>query len=51
MAHHLQIDVVPIVRMSNREGLIDLGAKGVPLELAYLRHDLDIMGREQTGPL
>jgi len=23
MAHHLQVDVVPIMRMSNHEGLVD----------------------------
>ena len=51
MAHRLQIDDVPIMRMSNHEGLIDLGAKGIPLELAHPRCDLDGMGRERTGPL
>jgi len=35
MAHRLQIDVVPIVRMSNHEGLINLDTKGIPLELAH----------------
>ena len=51
MAHRLQIDVVPIMRMSNREGLIDPIAKGIPLELAQLGHDLDGMSRERAGPL
>ena len=51
MAHRLQIDVVPIVRMSNHEGLIDPGMKDIPLELAHPRRDLDGMGRKRTGPL
>ena len=51
MAHHLQIDVVPIMRTSNREGLINPRAKGIPLELAHLSRDLDGMIREQAGPL
>jgi len=37
--------------MSNREGLIDPGAKGIRLELAHPRCDLDGTDREQTGPL
>ena len=50
-AHHLLVDDVPVMRMSNREGLVDPGMKGVPLELAHPRRDLDGMGRERTGPL
>ena len=49
MAHRLQIDVVPIMRMSNREGLIDPGVKGIHLELAHLSHDLDGTSRERAG--
>ena len=41
VAHRLQINVVPIMRMSNREGLIDPGAEGIPLKLAHPSHDLD----------
>ena len=51
VAHRLQIDAVPIMRMSNREGLIDLSTKGSPLELAHPSHDLDSMSREQDGHL
>ena len=51
MAHRLQINAVPIVRTSNHEGLIDPGAKGIPLKLAHLRRDLDGTGHERTGPL
>ena len=51
VAHHLQIDVVPIMRMSNSEGLIDPDAKVIPLELAHPSHDLDDMSRERAGPL
>ena len=51
MAHRLQIDVVPIMRMSNHEGLIDPSKKGIPLKLAHLSHDLDGTSREQAGPL
>ena len=51
VAHRLQIDAVPIMRTSNREGLIDLGAKGIPLELAYPSRDLDGMGHERAGSL
>ena len=39
------------MRMSNREGLINPGAKGIRLELAHPSHDLDGMSREQAGPL
>ena len=46
MAHRLQIDAFPIVRTSNREGLIDPSVKGVPLELAHPRHELDGTGHE-----
>ena len=51
VACRLQIDVVPIMRMSNQEGLIDPGAKGIPLELAHPSHDLDGTGRERAGLL
>ena len=51
MAHRLQIDVVPIMRTSNREGLIDPSAKGIPLELPHPSHDLDDMSHERAGPL
>jgi len=37
--------------MSNREGLIDPGAKGIPLELAHLGRDLNGTSREHVGPL
>ena len=50
-AHRLQVDAVPIMRMSNHEGLMDAGMKGIPLELAHPCYDLDDMGHEQTGPL
>ena len=51
MAHRLQIDVVPIIRMSNHEGLIDPDAEGTPLELAHLSHDLDGTSHKEAGPL
>ena len=51
VVHRLQIDVVPIMRTSNREGLINPRAKGIPLELAHLSRDLDGMIRERAGPL
>ena len=50
-AHRLQVDDVHVMRMSNYKGLVDLGTKGVPFELAHPHHDLDGIGREQTGPL
>ena len=37
--------------MSNREGLIDPSAKGIPLELAYPSQDLDGTSRKRAGPL
>jgi len=39
------------MRTSNHEGLIDPGAKGIPLELEHPSHDLDSTRRERTGPL
>ena len=51
MAHRLQIDAIPIMRTSNCKGLIDPDAKGIPLELAHLRCDLNGMGYERTAPL
>ena len=51
MAHRLQIDDVPIMRMSNREGLIDPGAKGIPLELAHSGHDLDGLSHERAAAI
>ena len=51
MAHCLQIDAIPIMRMSNHEGLIGPGAKGIPLELAHPSRDLDGMGHERASPL
>ena len=51
VAHRLSIDVVPIMRTSNREGLIDPGVKGIPLELEHPGHDLDGMSHERAGPL
>ena len=39
------------MRTSNREGLIDPDAKGIPLELAHPSHDLDGTGHERAGPL
>ena len=39
------------MRMSNHEGLIDLGMKGTPLELVHPSHDLDDMSHERDGPL
>ena len=37
--------------MSNREGLINPSAKGIPLKLVHPHRDLDGTGRERTGPL
>ena len=51
VAHRLQIDAVPIMRMSNHEGLIDPSAKGIPLKLAHSGHDLDGTSHERAGPL
>ena len=51
MAHHIQINVVPIMRMSNRKGLIDLNTKGTPFKLAHPSHDLDGTSHERAGPL
>ena len=51
MAHCLQIDGVPIIRTSNREGLIDPGAKGIALELAHPSRDLDGTSYERASPL
>ena len=39
------------MRTSNREGPIDVGAKGVPLELARWNLDLDGMSHERAGLL
>ena len=51
MANRLQVDVVPIMRTSNRKGLIHPSAKGIPLELAHLSRDLDGTSHERAGPL
>ena len=51
MTHRLQIDVVPIMRTNNHEGLIDLGTKGIPLELAQPGRDLDGKSHERASPL
>ena len=39
------------MRMSNHKGLIDPGAKGIPLELAHPSRDLNGTSRERAGPL
>ena len=39
------------MRMSNNEGPIDPGVKGIPLELAHPSRDLDGTGHERAGPL
>ena len=39
------------MRTSNHEGLIDLGAKGIPLGLAHPSCDLDGISHERAGPL
>ena len=51
LTHRLQIDDVPIMRMSNHKGLIDPDVKGIPLELAHPSRDLNSMGHERAGPL
>ena len=51
VTHRLQVDAFPIMRTSNHEGLINLSAKGVPLELAHLGRDLNGTSRERAGPL
>ena len=51
MAHRLQIDVVPTMRMSNHKGLIDIGAKGISLKLVHPSRDIDSTGCERAGPL
>ena len=51
MAHYLQVDAVLVMRMSNHEELINPGAKGIPLDLVKLGHDLDSTGHERAGPL
>ena len=35
MAHHLQIDAVPIMRTSNHDGLIDPSVKGILKALVW----------------
>ena len=42
---------MPIVRMSNHEGLFDPSAKGIPLELVHPCCDLNGTGHERAGPL
>ena len=39
------------MRTSNREGLIDIGTKGIPLELVHPSCDLNSTGHERAGPL
>ena len=39
------------MRMSNHEGLIDPGVKGIPLELAHLSRDPNGTSRERASPL
>jgi hypothetical protein len=51
VAHRLEVNVVPIMRMSNREGLIHPGTKGISLKLADPRYDLNDMGHERAAPL
>ena len=51
MAHRLQVDAVPTMRMSNHDGLIHLGVESIPLELAHLSRDLDSKGHKQSGSL
>ena len=51
MAHRLQIDDVPIMRTSNHEGLIELGTKGIPLELEHPSRDHDGKSHKRAGLL
>ena len=49
--HRLQVNAVRVMRTGNCKGLVDPGAKDVPLKLPHPRRDLDGTGRERTGPL
>ena len=46
MAHRIQVDATNVMRMSNHEGLINPGMKGILLELAHPSRDLDGTGGE-----
>ena len=49
-AHHLQVDLILVMRMGNGEGLGDPDVKSTLLKLAHPSRDTSGMGRNGAGP-